>query len=665
VDETTGEICADVLSPRGWSPSFSLRPLLLRLQSLFDEPNTASSKNKEAATLYDDSSNFRHKYWARVYETHEHNMAMFQSATIQKPTLQSHGSQSAPAAASSSRSARKPAVIGKDGAKSAEPILAAASPAAPPAGPVVDAAASAAASAAADLAVVASAAAAHAGAFSPGEVPSSVQVRDVSLREVSPGEDNHCFFNAVSQALGGKTPDELRRLLRQGIDKLDSVHLLARYDLFREKGVNCHVVQQAGASAEALSKRQQGQLRQFKASYTKRSVYTHLSMGGTPEMFLLSHALDGGVVFLIYSGVRGEDPHIISSIHALSQEDQEAIKSGVDGFVGAGSTWPPPRARFPPGTVQICLQHGSYRGLVDSPNHWDLFHFYVDGRSEALPCWPHYERESDQHELQRRAMIQRMVKRIKILQNQSRQLRAFAAQFDLSGIDSRQLPGTAHKPAVQRAKPVVQSFPCGEMRWVEGDDTLESAFELRMSTTAPGCLGVFAIHALEPEANSGVHLAYPSVIMTTRMHDRMMREGLDPCTGVKFQFADENKADYTLMRQIFQGFTAVGQPLRKGPLLNSVNTTGAASNKQNCRLMQMNDEQLTSVTGFKPASGPIPHRTVYVTLIRPVSAGEELLLNYGTEYWECHPVGADDRLPDANGNDAACTTEDGGQARLF
>lgn len=487
----------------------------------------------------------------------------------------------------------------------------------------------------------ASAATAAAAAVSVSSVTtSSPQLRDISLREISPGDDNHCFFNAVSQALGGKTPDQLRQLLRQGLGKLDSVHLLARYDLFREEGVDRRVVQKPNETADAFSKRQQHQLRQFQASYTRRSVYTDLSMGGTPEMCLLSHALNGGIVFLVYSGVRGEAPHVISSIHALSEEQQHAVKSGADGsFVGAGSMWPPPRARFPPDTVQICLLHGAYRGLQDAPNHWDLFHFYADGRSQmALPCWPHYERESDEHEQSRRSKIERMVDRIRMLQEQARQLRAFAAQYDLSAA-SKRLVFRAHNYQA-RSEPFLQPFPCGETTWMEGDDALESAFELRMSSIAPDCLGVFAIRPLEPEANSGVLLAYPSVIMTKRTHDRMMHEGLDPHTGVAFQFADENQADHTLMRQIFEGFTAVGQPLRKGVLINSVNTTGAASGRQNCRLMQMNDEELTSVSGFKPARGPICERTVYVTLIRRVVAGEELLLNYGTDYWKRHPVGS-------------------------
>ena len=70
--------------------------------------------------------------------------------------------------------------------------------------------------------------------------------------------------------------------------------------------------------------------------------------------------------------------------------------------------------------------------------------------------------------------------------------------------------------------------------------------------------------------------------------------------------------------------------------------TGAVSFEQqrsvNCRLWQMTDQQLRSVAGFRPHRGPLSDRTIYVSLTRPVAAGEELLLNYGADYWRRHPV---------------------------
>jgi hypothetical protein len=78
VDLATGRICASVLSANGWSPSYSLRPLLLGLQSLLDDPNTTSPLNAEAATLYTNKS--RTAYWARVYEVHERNMSVAAAA---------------------------------------------------------------------------------------------------------------------------------------------------------------------------------------------------------------------------------------------------------------------------------------------------------------------------------------------------------------------------------------------------------------------------------------------------------------------------------------------------------------------------------------------------------------------------------------------------------
>ncbi len=78
----------------------------------------------------------------------------------------------------------------------------------------------------------------------------------VSLREISPGADNHCLFHAVAAGLGGRTHQQMRVLLRCGVQKLDSVHMLTRYDLFREEGTDGSVTQRPHELAEVYARRQ-------------------------------------------------------------------------------------------------------------------------------------------------------------------------------------------------------------------------------------------------------------------------------------------------------------------------------------------------------------------------------------------------------------------------
>ncbi len=72
VDLQSGDVCANMLSAGEWSPSYTLQPLLLNLQSLLLEPNTVSPHNPEAAALY--VHEHPEKFWAHVYHTHTRNM---------------------------------------------------------------------------------------------------------------------------------------------------------------------------------------------------------------------------------------------------------------------------------------------------------------------------------------------------------------------------------------------------------------------------------------------------------------------------------------------------------------------------------------------------------------------------------------------------------------
>lgn len=62
---TNGELCLDILQNR-WSPTYDVASILTSVQSLLNDPNTASPANAEAANLYRDH---RSQYVKRVRST--------------------------------------------------------------------------------------------------------------------------------------------------------------------------------------------------------------------------------------------------------------------------------------------------------------------------------------------------------------------------------------------------------------------------------------------------------------------------------------------------------------------------------------------------------------------------------------------------------------------
>lgn len=63
----SGELCLDILQNR-WSPTFDVSTILTSIQSLLNDPNTASPANAEAANMFKDH---RSQYSQRVRETVE------------------------------------------------------------------------------------------------------------------------------------------------------------------------------------------------------------------------------------------------------------------------------------------------------------------------------------------------------------------------------------------------------------------------------------------------------------------------------------------------------------------------------------------------------------------------------------------------------------------
>mmetsp|Transcript_10131 Transcript_10131/g.30350 ORF Transcript_10131/g.30350 Transcript_10131/m.30350 type:complete len:174 (-) Transcript_10131:1884-2405(-) len=63
--DTAGNICLDILK-ENWSAAYSVRTVLLSIQSLLGEPNNASPLNTQAAALWDDQERYaevlREKY---------------------------------------------------------------------------------------------------------------------------------------------------------------------------------------------------------------------------------------------------------------------------------------------------------------------------------------------------------------------------------------------------------------------------------------------------------------------------------------------------------------------------------------------------------------------------------------------------------------------------
>lgn len=74
VNAQDGSICASVLAGSDWSPLYTLKKLLLALQSLLADPNVDSPLNAEAASLYSENESDAEPYWTRVDTMHQHNM---------------------------------------------------------------------------------------------------------------------------------------------------------------------------------------------------------------------------------------------------------------------------------------------------------------------------------------------------------------------------------------------------------------------------------------------------------------------------------------------------------------------------------------------------------------------------------------------------------------
>lgn len=64
---TSGELCLDILQNR-WSPTFDVSTILKSIQSLLNDPNTASPANAEAANMFKDHKT---QYETRVREVVE------------------------------------------------------------------------------------------------------------------------------------------------------------------------------------------------------------------------------------------------------------------------------------------------------------------------------------------------------------------------------------------------------------------------------------------------------------------------------------------------------------------------------------------------------------------------------------------------------------------
>lgn len=63
----SGELCLDILQNR-WSPTYDVSAILTSVQSLLNDPNSASPANVEAAQLWKEN---RKEYVRRVKETVE------------------------------------------------------------------------------------------------------------------------------------------------------------------------------------------------------------------------------------------------------------------------------------------------------------------------------------------------------------------------------------------------------------------------------------------------------------------------------------------------------------------------------------------------------------------------------------------------------------------
>lgn len=67
VQETKGDICLDILQDK-WSCVYNVRSVLLSIQSLLGDPNTASPLNPQAASLWDTDADAYKKQVDSFYE---------------------------------------------------------------------------------------------------------------------------------------------------------------------------------------------------------------------------------------------------------------------------------------------------------------------------------------------------------------------------------------------------------------------------------------------------------------------------------------------------------------------------------------------------------------------------------------------------------------------
>ncbi|MDR3403429.1 MAG: hypothetical protein P4L99_13100 [Chthoniobacter sp.] len=204
--------------------------------------------------------------------------------------------------------------------------------------------------------------------------PPCATVRAARRIRISP-EGNQCWYRAVSQQLE-ITIEQLAAILRHTVGEIDDVPTLVRYGLMDSPEDD------SLAAMERAKQKYLGPGSDFRA---RRN-------GGSVEMYLLSHAMDGALSFLV---VDVESRTFTEPLRRYCAVDLEAeSRSGM--VVHARK--------------EICLHYCSYTGARGaSPFHYDRLEYELtDGRRTGE--WTELHLDTTAHRRQREQLLLRVAK---------------------------------------------------------------------------------------------------------------------------------------------------------------------------------------------------------------------------------------------------------------
>ena len=194
-----------------------------------------------------------------------------------------------------------------------------------------------------------------------GTIPDSIRF---SIRPIS-GEGDRCCYRAIAGALGVER-NELVDVLRTTVNSIDCAATLCSYGL--------DVMPDANSDAVLAAK----------LAYTSTLQFNEMRMGGSVEMYLLSHARGGTLSFLTVDNTAEPIKRFCAN-----------PTTPLLGLVRRGNTAAPTSLMATSdGEVhtEVTLHHCTYTGLAGPPGHYNRFEYsHVDNEGEtvSLKMWPY------------------------------------------------------------------------------------------------------------------------------------------------------------------------------------------------------------------------------------------------------------------------------------